>query len=77
MESVRLKAQKQAIRHAEKFISENEWQDLLEKYAEVNSEQYNEIKRIGEREERGARIEEQDYADFFIMICIPSYLAVR
>lgn len=57
------KATEQAFRHAKKFFDENEWPDILEKFAEVNNKFSEETSRLTEWIERGARIENADIAD--------------
>lgn len=59
------KAIAQAERHCGKFWDENEWPDILEKYAEVSNLSRAELKKLTERQERGARITEADEADFY------------
>ena len=65
MSSVKDKAIDQAQRHAKKFFEENEWPDILEKYAEVSNRASDELNRLAEREERGARIAPEDEADYY------------
>ena len=69
MDTVKNKAYEQARRHAEKFWDENEWADLLEKYAEVSNRMCEELDRVTQRIERGARVEEADWADFYYYEC--------
>ena len=64
MGKVEDKALEQAHRHASEFFDENEWSDILEKYAEVANRRREELNRILERQERGARLEEADTADY-------------
>lgn len=65
MSSVKEKAEDQAQCHAKKFFNENEWLDILEKYAEVSNKFFYELDRLLEREERGARIDPEDKADMY------------
>lgn len=65
MSSVKEKAIDQAQRHAQKYFDENEWMDILEKYAEVSNRASIELNRLAERQERGARIAPEDEADFY------------
>ncbi len=65
MASVKEKAIDQAQRHAKKYFDENEWSDILEKYAEVSNRAKDELTKLAEREERGARITPEDEADFY------------
>lgn len=65
MASVKEKAIDQAQRHAKEFFDENEWPDILEKYAEVSNRANAELSTLAEREKRGARIAPEDEADFY------------
>ena len=49
MSSVKEKAIDQAQRHAKKFFDENEWPDILEKYAEVSNRASDELQRLADR----------------------------
>ncbi len=65
MSTVKDKAEEQASKHASKFWDDNSWDDILEKYAEVSNRYRDEINRLVERQERGARIEAEDKADMY------------
>lgn len=65
MSSVKEKAIEQAQRHAKQFFDDNDWPDILEKYAEVSNRVSIELNKLAERQERGARISPEDEADYY------------
>ena len=69
MGKVEDKATEQARRHASEFFEEHDWDDILEKYAEVSNRSREELDRIIQRTERGARVEEADTADYHYYQC--------
>lgn len=75
MSSVKKVASQQALRHAEEFWDENEWADILEKYAEVFNKAHKAANELAERAERGARIEDDDEADYYYFDTYSNLLA--
>ena len=65
MDSAKELAIDQAQRDANEFFDENEWPDILEKYAEVSNRARDELNRLLRRKERGVRITPEDQADYY------------
>lgn len=63
MEDIEKKAQEQAGKHYRQFMDNCEWPDMLEKYAELSNKYKKARKELVDRHERGARLEDADFAD--------------
>lgn len=65
MSSVKEKAMDQAQRHAKKLFDESDWDEIMEKYAEVSNRASAALNMLAERQERGARISPEDESDYY------------
>ena len=57
------KVRNQVRRHYREFMDDCEWPDMLEKYAELSNKYERARLELVNKDERGARLEDSDFAD--------------
>jgi len=63
MADVESKARKQAEKHFREFMDDCNWPEMLEKYAELSNRYEKSRVELLNKDERGGRVEEEDFAD--------------
>lgn len=69
------RAHKQALRDADDFWDNHNWSEILQRYAYVANKQSDELSKLQKREDRGYRVDEDDWEDYEYYKCYHQLLA--